>query len=487
MATTNARDSSWGPPEIDPSEITLEEKIGSGSFGKVYKGKCRQKPVAIKILQKQFDKKTIASFRREVEIISKIFHPNICLFMGASTGGKNLMIVTEYLPRGDLEKLLHDPKVQLSLYTRMKMARDAALGMNWLHCSNPMLIHRDLKSSNLLVDENLNVKVCDFGLSQLLPHDQVLRDTTNAKGTPLWMAPEVMMFKEFNEKCDVYSFGVVLWEIVTRQEPFAHHTSFDKFKEAVCILHERPPIPPDCIPSLKKLMEACWHPDPAHRPSFDEILNQLDFILIDAAISDSVGNAFWKKYFLKEEKVPWKNALSSLNEYIRIPDNSEKELNINCLHAVLAEKNKESEEVVHVENFGRVCNWFGPLEQPIPSQNSIFDRLRNLLKKTWFHGDISAEEAQNRLHGLQPGSFLVRFSTTHPGTFTISSLALDNNKSLKHQRVVYVQGEGFHFNGQVYKSLEEVIRSTDDLLIGCVGSKYQPLFSGPKPVVIGYK
>jgi serine/threonine protein kinase len=70
------------------------------------------------------------------------------------------------------------------------MARDAALGMNWLHCSNPVLIHRDLKSSNLLVDENMNVKVCDFGLSQLTPPDKMLRDKQNAKGTPLWMAPE---------------------------------------------------------------------------------------------------------------------------------------------------------------------------------------------------------------------------------------------------------------------------------------------------------
>jgi sterile alpha motif and leucine zipper-containing kinase AZK len=70
----------------------------------------------------------------------------------------NFFIVTEYLPKGDLEKMLHDPNIQLSLYTRMKMAKDAALGMNWLHCSNPPIIHRDLKTSNLLVDENGRVK-----------------------------------------------------------------------------------------------------------------------------------------------------------------------------------------------------------------------------------------------------------------------------------------------------------------------------------------
>lgn len=151
---------------------------------------------------------------------STIFHPNICLFMGACTLPGNFFIVSEFMPKGDMERMLRDKNIQFSLYQRMKMAKDAALGMNWLHCSNPMFIHRDLKSSNLLVDENGRVKVCDFGLSQIKQHGEVLKDLDSAKGTPLWMAPEVMQFKEFNEKADVYSFGIVL---CTQPYSFTHH------------------------------------------------------------------------------------------------------------------------------------------------------------------------------------------------------------------------------------------------------------------------
>jgi len=92
--------------------------------------------------------------------------------------------------------------------------------------------------------------VCDFGLSQIKPHGQSLKDVDSAKGTPLWMAPEVMQFKEFNEKCDVYSFGIVLWEILTRQEPFPHHTNFEKFRHAVCVA-VRVLLPSPLIPSPK--------------------------------------------------------------------------------------------------------------------------------------------------------------------------------------------------------------------------------------------
>jgi len=482
------KDDSLAPPEIDPSQIEVDEEIGVGSFGKVFKGRCRQKPVAVKILHKQnFDKKTLLAFRREVKIMSKIFHPNICLFMGACTIPGKCMIVTEHLPRGDVESLLRDKKIELSLITKMRMARDAALGMNWLHCSNPVFIHRDLKSSNLLVDDNMHVKVCDFGLSQLIPRDKKVKDKQNAKGTPLWMAPEVMMFQEFNEKCDVYSFGIVLWEILTREEPFAQYQSFDKFKEAVCIRHERPQIPADCVPSLRALMESCWSPDPCKRPSFKEIIEQLDNVVIDCAIRDDCARKFWKdNNFIKKEEVLWTEFIIGFVRYVGLLDDDVKSLNITCLHAILAEKPREnSNEIVKIDEFGKIVDWFGPLETSGSATENIFDRIRKLLMKAWFHGDISTAEAQIRLSGLPGGTFLVRFSSTHHGCYTISSLT-QSNTSIKHQRVSFVAGKGFNFNNQWFDSLEDIIRDCNNLFIPCPGSKFQSLFVDQPHQIIGY-
>ena len=94
-------------------------------------------------------------------------HPNIVQFLGICHMGDRMMLVTDYMPRGNLHDMLTDHSVEMSAYLRMQMARDVALGMNWLHSSVPQVLHRDLKTKNLLVDENNRIKICDFGLSQL--------------------------------------------------------------------------------------------------------------------------------------------------------------------------------------------------------------------------------------------------------------------------------------------------------------------------------
>jgi len=307
------------------------------------------------------------------------------------------------------------------------------------------------------------------------------------KGTPLWMAPEVMMFQEFNEKCDVYSYGIVLWEILTREEPFAQYQSFDKFKEAICIRHERPEIP-ECVPSLKALMEDCWQPDPNKRPSFKEIIERLDTVIIDCAMRDEKARQFWKENdFIKKDEVLWSEFIVAFEKFVKLPENDVKSLNIDCLHAIMAEKPREnSQEIVKIEEFGKIIDWFGPLENDVQvGTETIFDRIRKLLMKAWFHGDISTGEAQLRLSGLPGGTFLVRFSSTHLGCYTISSLT-QSNTSIKHQRVTFAAGRGFNFNGQWFESLEEIIRDSNNLFIPCPGSKFQSLFVDQPHQVIGY-
>jgi len=478
-----------GPPEIRPEEIILEELIGSGSFGKVYKGRCRQKAVAVKILHKQqFDAQTLAAFRKEVYLMNKIYHPNICLFMGAVTIPGKLMIVTEIVPKGNMETLLHDEKINLPLYLRMRMARDAALGVLWLHESTPTFIHRDLKTSNLLVDENMRVKICDFGLSTVKPQrHQMLKDQTTAKGTPLFMAPEVMMFREFNESSDVYSFGIVLWEILTRQEPFSQFRALDEFRTAVCVRHERPIIPADALDSLHRLIEKCWDKEPARRPTFREIVAALDHIIVEAAISDRRGRELWKRYFLNESVVGWDTFADSFCEWLKVPSRANcakgtiGHLNLKCLKAILTEAPKtdgahgvDPDYVVTLEKFGRILEYFGPLHE------GTMDTIREMLQQRWFYGELDTASAAARLNGQPPGSFLVRFSSTNPGCFTTSQVPADG--SIRHQRVQYNAGRGFLYQGVLYPRLTELIAATFNPTLACPNYKFLSIFlnaSGP--------
>ena len=207
-----------------------------------------------------------------------------------------MFVVTEKMPT-DLETLIIDEKKRMSLFQRIKMAKDAALGMNWLHSSNPIFIHRDLKLSNLLVDNNYKVCVCDFGLAQMKPKD-VANLEYDPHGSPLYMAPEVFV-GDYNEKCDIYSFAIVLWEIYTQSQAFEDiEDDLAAFIHAVCDNGFRPEIPRDCPRRIRKLLEDCWQKDPVARPSFSAIIRRLDEILVDVSIQDPVGHSIWEDSFL---------------------------------------------------------------------------------------------------------------------------------------------------------------------------------------------
>ncbi|KAF9619788.1 hypothetical protein IFM89_009310 [Coptis chinensis] len=150
------------------------------------------------------------------------------------------------------------------------MALDIARGMNYLHRCKPPVIHRDLKSSNLLVDKNWTVKVGDFGLSRL-KHEMYL--TKNGKGTPQWMAPEVLRNEPADEKSDVYSYGVILWELVTEKIPWENHNSM-QVMGAVGFMNHRLEIPKDLDPLWVSIIESCWHSEPQCRPTFQELLER---------------------------------------------------------------------------------------------------------------------------------------------------------------------------------------------------------------------
>ncbi|KAJ6429618.1 hypothetical protein OIU84_021093 [Salix udensis] len=242
--------------EIMWEDLTVGEQIGQGSCGTVYHALWYGSDVAVKVFSKQeYADDIILAFRQEVSLMKRLRHPNVLLFMGAVTSPQRLCIVTEFLPRGSLFRLLQRNTTKLDWRRRVHMALDIARGMNYLHHCNPPIIHRDLKSSNLLVDKNWTVKVGDFGLSRL-KHETYLT-TKTGKGTPQWMAPEVLRNEPSDEKSDIYSYGVILWELSTEKIPWDNLNSMQ------------------VIGAWASIIESCWHSDPRCRPTFQELLEKL--------------------------------------------------------------------------------------------------------------------------------------------------------------------------------------------------------------------
>ncbi|XP_074312229.1 putative serine/threonine-protein kinase SIS8 isoform X2 [Silene latifolia] len=262
--------------DVADCEISWEE-ITLGSYGEVYRGEWHGTEVAVKrFLDQDIYEESLEEFKSEVRIMKRLRHPNVVLFMGAITRPPNLSIVTEFLHRGSLYRLIHRPNNQLDERRRLRMAFDAARGMNYLHTCSPVVVHRDLKSPNLLVDKNWVVKVCDFGLSRM-KHSTFLSSRSTA-GTAEWMAPEVLRNEPSNEKCDVFSYGVILWELCTLQQPWGGMNPM-QVVGAVGFQHRRLDIPDTIDPAVADIIQKCWKTDPKLRPSFAEIMASLKPLL----------------------------------------------------------------------------------------------------------------------------------------------------------------------------------------------------------------
>ncbi|XP_021651119.2 uncharacterized protein LOC110643162 isoform X2 [Hevea brasiliensis] len=290
---------SAGLPPLDPSLVDfdintvqviknddLEElrELGSGTFGTVYHGKWRGSDVAIKRLKKicftgrsSEEERLTLEFWREAEILSKLHHPNVVAFYGVVQDGPGgtLATVTEYMVDGSLRHVLLKKDRYLDRRKRLLIAMDAAFGMEYLHSKN--IVHFDLKCDNLLVNlkdpQRPICKVGDFGLSKIKRNTLV---SGGVRGTLPWMAPELLngSSNKVSEKVDVFSFGIVLWEILTGEEPYAN-MHYGAIIGGIVNNTLRPTIPSFCDPEWKRLMEQCWAPNPAARPSFTEIAGRL--------------------------------------------------------------------------------------------------------------------------------------------------------------------------------------------------------------------
>lgn len=272
------------PLLITADELEFEEIIGIGGSCTVYRGKYKNLEVAIKVMKKTSNNTYLKEFNREVQMLSTLHHANLVSLIGSCIG-ERMCIVMEYCKGSTLFELLHEKKnIRLSWKQRISFAKDIAAGMAYLHSRVPAVIHRDLKSLNVLLSDPVSslkdfpvLKINDFGVAR----DSTTEKMTGMMGTCHWMSPEVLSDSLYSLPADVYSFGIVLWELLSRETPY-HDILPTIIPHQVVNEGKRPDIEQikdSCPTELKNLMLACWAHKPNDRPTFaqiSEILSYLD-------------------------------------------------------------------------------------------------------------------------------------------------------------------------------------------------------------------
>jgi hypothetical protein len=272
----------WGSElSIDPADLSTGACLGYGSTAMVFQGKWRGRAVAVKRLPA---KRTIVPiFVRELGVMAQASHPNLVCLLGFCYDGGNVDVVLE-LCRGDtLYQMLHISDVDVTSRQQVKLASDIADAMAYLHGLDPPVVHRDLKSLNVLLLEPVTspldvptAKVTDFGLAKVhyasVPWG---RGMTKGVGTVQWMAPEMMNGGEmYSDKVDVYAYGILLYEIWHFDPPFADLEAHEV--EKYVLEGGRPEVDWKSTPEpLVRLIDSCWAQKAKERPTFEAVARSL--------------------------------------------------------------------------------------------------------------------------------------------------------------------------------------------------------------------
>jgi len=270
--------------QITRAGIEWRERIGMGSQAEVFKGFFGEKEVAIK--QFIFNKRRAAqlkqevSFIRETEVLSRLSHDHLVRLYASAFDQQPFLMIMEYCAGGTVYELLYENEemeMMLMSEQKLKMACDVAWAMRYLHGNTPQIIHRHLKSLNLLLVASVNssddepyVKVSDFGFCKMKETEEWGQMTKSLEGC--WMAPEVIS-GDYNEKVDVYSYAMVLFEILAQEMPF-EDLDGDQDVVKLAAAGQRPDldaISPDIPEQLVELMVSCWNAKPDARPSFLQV------------------------------------------------------------------------------------------------------------------------------------------------------------------------------------------------------------------------
>jgi tetratricopeptide (TPR) repeat protein len=274
---TAIKDSDAKPPSpfsrrllIPFYQLILQQQIAMGSFGKIFLGQWHDQQVAVKQLKGQITKAQTREFNREVRIMSGLRSQYVTQLYGVCDEPGNKCIVMEYVSQGSLRRYL-DTYPHLTSAGQRQIALGIALGLNYLHARG--VLHKDLKSENVLIDRDAQPKLTDFGLSKC-SHAKVEPPLSESDSVQ-WLAPEALSITStgYSAKSDIYSFGVVFWEVLTGQRPYPNVG-----RERIIMRTqkgERDVIPSHVAPCYATLIQQCWSLKPSERPSLPVIIHQL--------------------------------------------------------------------------------------------------------------------------------------------------------------------------------------------------------------------
>eukprot|EP01067_Filipodium_phascolosomae_P001062 Filipodium_phascolosomae@DN174_c0_g1_i1.p1 len=218
---------------------------------------------------------------REIDSFYQLHHKRLVKFIGACLEPPNLCLITEFMPGGSLHHLLHVRRVRLPLLTKLNMCIQMSDGVTYLHSREPKIIHRDLKSLNVVLDDNLNLKICDFGLTETMERTHITKK--NNGGSPRYMAPELFdeRSRHITEKIDVWAMGCILIEIFGGPLPYEGCNTLPELMRMMLMDLRIPYIPPNVPAELQSVMRACLLFNPRERLSASEVMARLKAIKAD--------------------------------------------------------------------------------------------------------------------------------------------------------------------------------------------------------------
>jgi len=478
--------------ELSPDTIEWgTELLGKGAAGVVKKGKwLGTTEVAIKTLNnipEFLDQEEINSFYKEIELLSQLRHPSIVQLYGFTKKEGYICLVTQYIEGGNLEKCLRNPQLQLDLTLLIEMAQNIVSAMIFLHSKN--IIHRDLKTANILVENwhEGKVRVCDFGLSKIVVAEDSTK-TQNVYGTPAYSAPELPTPGHTN-KVDVYSFGLILWEMINRKVPWME-LSHPFFIVEKVNAGERPIL--DSSHPLYSIVTRCWAQSPDNRPTFSQVFkdlesvrNKLGLVKLKSGSQDmllssqspsgrlhrdgsssanptfetgtqiknpnkgrgSVGDALLGLYKSSEEFIPYTAFSRGFFQCTKSTSGAE------AVRYILDEGGN-----VHKSTLDKLLMWFSPLVSEAQPKCFTVQQIVDIVSPRWFFAFLSAGEAKDVLKKEgKTGCFLFRFSSS-AGLYALS---LFHNNQVSHCRIeteLTDTGINFIINKRIYKSLEDIMQ-----------------------------